>query len=380
MTKIILLCLAVSLNSFAQTDELTLESSTAPTIIEDGTDLSDAPAEEPLEAPDSPDVTENAEPLINNSHEDKTIAEPHDANPDSSLTEMADSAPEEVTSPNPLAEDTTPDEEPKEIARTNPRVSTPVISSEMPKDDRYIDHHKSHWITTFGFEGMKYPELPWDFEGTRRNVRERDQELYGARLGLGGQLYIGGGLFTTTMVEAFYVGTFTRTIQVADPDVEGEEAGGIKRTGGLWGGEVAQQLGFIKEFRTKNPFMDDWAYLTFEPFVEAGLGVSRAYHSVDYNYDTTGTSGPGVKEMYKVRLRDELTNARVGAGFNLTSRTGFFMQAKVSINRYDITNRKINSYVQKDGQTLEESKDRLDDNDVKIDPITVITLGGGYKF
>ncbi len=54
MTKLILLCLVVSFNSFAQTmDELTLESKTAPTVVEDESELSTLPAEEPVDAPDT---------------------------------------------------------------------------------------------------------------------------------------------------------------------------------------------------------------------------------------------------------------------------------------------------------------------------------------
>jgi hypothetical protein len=218
MTKFILLALLVSLPSFAQTDELTLESTTAPTIIEDGTDLSQAPAEEPVEAPDTVDVTENTETVdTQESLLDETPA-----------TEMADSAPAEATTPNPIAEDKRPEEQPEKIAEEDrapsPEVSTPVITTEAPKDDRYINHRASHWVSTFAFEGMRY-ELPFDFEGVEKNVRERNENLYGGRLGLGGQLHLGKGFFTTSMVEGFYLGTLFTKSQEAGPQVEGEEAG-----------------------------------------------------------------------------------------------------------------------------------------------------------
>ncbi len=386
MTKFILLALIVSLPSFAQnTDELTLESTTAPTIIEDGTDLSLAPAEEPLEAPDSVDVTENVETV--NPAKDIPAQIPDTAPmeltdvPDEMPTEMADGATEEVPTPNPIAEEKRPEDKPEEVAvedrAPSPEVSTPVITSEMPVDDRYLKHRANHWITTFNFEGMKY-ELPFDFEGARKNVRTRDQELYGGRLGFGGQLHIGKGLFTTSMVEAFYNGTLFTKSQNAGPDDEDEEAGNIKRTSGFYGVDLSQSLGYIFEFRTKNPFMDEWAYLTFEPFVEAGLGVAKSYNKVRYNYDT-GTVSPGVQEQYKRTIRDDLTNARIGAGFNLTGRSGFFLQARVTINRYDITERKIDTYRKQDDQTGVKDPS-VTDKDVKIDPVTMFTLGGGYKF
>ncbi|MES2527834.1 MAG: hypothetical protein V4598_12140 [Bdellovibrionota bacterium] len=396
MTKFILLALIVSLPSFAQnTDELTLESTTAPTIIEDGTDLSSAPAEEPLEAPDTVDVTENVETvnpakdipaqlpdtapmeLTDKPVETAPIAEPAD----DMTTEMADTAPAEIETPNPIAEDKKPEDKPEEVAvedrAPSPQVSTPVITSEMPTDDRYLKHRASHWLTTFNFEGMKY-ELPFDFEGARKNIRTRDQELYGGRLGFGGQLHIGKGLFTTSMAEVFYNGTLFTKSQNAGPDDEDEEAGNIKRTSGFYGVDLSQSLGYIFEFRTKNPFMDEWAYLTFEPFVEAGLGVAKSYNKVRYNYDT-GTVGAGVQENYKRTIRDDLTNARIGAGFNLTGRSGFFLQARVTINRYDVTERKIDTYRKQDD--VAGVKDpSVTDKDVKIDPVTMFTLGGGYKF
>ena len=414
MTKLILLALVVSLNSFAQTDDgLTLESKTAPTIVEDGTDLSATPAEEPVEAPDTVDVTENVDAakgipaqlpdttpaeltnnssgetpevetteaatseLTNESKGETQVTEAPEATPDETAS------PEELASPNPIAdEEKRPEENPEteKVADQTPppSVSTPVITTEAPKDDRFINHRKSHWVSTFAFEGLKY-ELPFDFDGERKNFKDRDQELYGGRVGFGGQLYLGAGFFTTSMAEVFYVGTFTRSVDVANPVLEDEEAGSVKRTGGLYGVELSQNLGYIFEFRTKNPFMDEWAYLTFEPFVEAGIGVAQAYNSLSYEYDTGSTDPSQVQERYKTKIRDNLTNARVGAGFNLTGRSGFFMTARVSVNRYDITERKIDTYKRQDNGTISNPGTETQ-KDVKIDPITVITVGGGYKF
>jgi hypothetical protein len=362
--------------------------------MEDGTDLSDVPMEEPVPETTATDFMESADPtkdipaqlpdtspmeLTNKSDEEKTITE-EDLLEEPS--ETAVTSPEEVPTPNPIAdEEKKPEERPeteKVVDQTPPpRISTPVITTEAPKDDRYIDHKKSHWVANFAFEGMKY-ELPFEFEGAKKNVRDRDQELWGGRVGVGGQIYLGAGFFTTSSLETFYVGTLTQSIKVANPTVPDEEAGAIKRTGGLYGAEVSQNLGYIIEFRTKNPIMDEWSYLTFEPFVEAGLGVARAYNAVHYQYQT-GDDPAGVHEKYKKRIRDELTNARVGAGFNITGRSGFYMTARVSINRYDITNRKVDSYTKHDDVTGSNGPSETQ-KDVKIDPITVFSIGGGYKF
>ncbi len=151
------------------------------------------------------------------------------------------------------------------------------------------------------------------------------------------------------MLEGFYNGTLFTKSQNAGPDDEDEEAGNVKRTSGFFGIDVSQNLGYIFEFRTKNPFMDEWAYLTFEPFIEAGLGVAKSYNKVRYNYDT-GTGVNGVRENYK--------------------RT---------INRYDVTERKIDTYSKLNGATG-SNQPSTTDKDVKIDPVTMFTLGGGYKF
>ncbi len=394
MTKLILLCLVVSFNSFAQNlDELTLESKTAPTVVEDESDISLLPEDEPQDAPDSPDVVENVNPetdipaqlpetspaeLTNKSAGDTPVVE-EPATTAEEPTEMADSAPESVPTPNPIADEDQPKEEPKEEPKSivdqtpPPEFSTPVITTEAPKDDRYINHKKSHWLTTFGFEGLKY-ELPFEFRGRKKNFKDRDQELYGARLGLGGQLYLGAGFFTTSKVEGYYNGTLFTKIQNAGPEDDDEDVAGLKRTGGIYGAEVSQQLGFILEFRTKNPFMDEWAYLTMEPFVEAGIGVAQAYNSVNYYYDSAGV----IDEGYRQKISDKLTNAKIGAGFNLTGRSGFFMYARATVNRYDIIERKTRTYVKQDQQAPVNTKDTI--KDAKIDPVTIFALGGGYKF
>ena len=341
MTKFILLSLIFSLSSFAQTDELTLESTTAPTVVEDDSDLSLLSSEEPQDAPDTVDITENVPAQI-------------------PVTTPVEEVP--IETPKAIVEQTPP-----------PAVSTPVITTEIPKDDRYIDHRKSHWITTFGFEGLKY-ELPFEFRGVKRNFKDREQELYGARVGVGGQLYLGAGFFTTSKVEGFYNGTLFTKIQNAGPEDDDEDVSQIKRTGGIYGAEISQQLGVIIEFRTKNPFMDEWAYLTFEPFVEAGLGVASAYNSVSYFYDSAGV----IDEGYRQRISDKLTNAKVGAGFNLTGRSGFFMYARATVNRFDITERKIRTYAKQDQQAATTNNQTV--KDAKIEPITMFAVGGGYKF
>jgi hypothetical protein len=368
MTKIILLAFLVSLPLFAQNEELTIVDDPDMTTVDPTRDI-------PTELPDT-----NTAELTNNSEEEKTITESPDEELSLEGTDEVAARPEEVETPNPTVDEVKPEEKekPETIADQTPppSVSTPVITTEAPEDPRYINHHKSHWISTFAFEGLKY-KLPFEFDGVKKDIKDRQQELWGGRAGLGGQLYLGKGFFTTSMVEAYYVGTLTRDAKLANPLVPGEEAGSLKRTGGLYGIDLSQSLGYIFEFRTKNPIMDEWSSLTFEPFVEAGIGIGQAYNSVNYQYDTGG--GTGTMEKYRKQIRDNLTNARVGAGFNMTARSGFFFTAKVSVNRYNITQRKTDSYASFDNGTITKVPTETKKN-VSIDPITMFVIGGGYKF
>lgn len=393
MTKLILLALVVSLNSYAQSsDELTLESKTAPTVIEDETELSATPAEEPIEAPDTVDITENVNPakdipaqlpdvspaeLTNKSEAETTVTETPSDEPAAVVEETAETKKAEET-PNPTADEikiTEEKPEEKPIDQTPPpAVSTPVITSEAQVDDRFLNHRKSHWISTYSVDSLKY-DLPWTFKnGARKHIGRRDQELYGPRVGLGGQLYLGAGFFTTTMVEGYYDGTLFTKEQRANPDVD-VKVGSIKRVSGLYGVDVSQSLGHIFEFKAKNPFLDEWAYLTFEPFVEAGLGVAKSYNRVNYYYRTSAHN-----EAYKATIQDTLTNARIGGGFNMTSRMGFFLQVRATVNRFDIGTRKTKSYTLDDNSGSPVQTPTITDKNAKMDPVTVITIGGGYKF
>jgi hypothetical protein len=119
--------------------------------------------------------------------------------------------------------------------------------------------------------------------------------------------------------------------------------------------------------------MGTMTYLSIEPYVEAGIGKAYAYNRTNYSYDLAATD-----EAFKLRVRDDLLNARIGAGINLTSNQGFFLALKATVNRYEITNRKIDGYTQENGSArtpINESP-----KDAKIDPVVIYTLGGGYKF
>jgi hypothetical protein len=230
---------------------------------------------------------------------------------------------------------------------------------------------ESHWYTTVGFEAMEYT-LPFSYTGSKESFDEENRNLYGGRLGFGGEIYLGAGFLISTRVEGYYMGTLFESAQTADPELPDEDLATIKDAGQIYGGDIVQSLSFMWELKTKNPIMQTMTYLMVEPFVEIGVGRAWAFNKKDYSYDTGA-----VVEEYDQSFNDELTNVRVGGGINFTSRQGFFLFLKATENRYDITKRRTKGYFYSDGNasTPVNSEPSTD-----LGPIMVYSLGGGYKF
>lgn len=367
MTKIIFLSLLLSISVYAQ--ETTTPSED---VMFDPT----SEVDEPLPVADGTTETVSPEPAP----ADAVVSEPVETETTFPADEpaMTDATPEPRKEAIPAAESpnvTTPENASPSVAPMTAQSETPVMSTEIDDEDKKFNPLKSHWITTFGFEGLKY-EVPWQYSGVKKNFRPGEMELWGGRLGFGGEIHLGAGIMATTKVEGYYVGTlFSRALN-AGPNDEDEEFSYVKRTGQVYGADVTQALGFMFDFKTKNPFMDEWSYLTVEPFVEVGIGVARAYARVNYDYNLGNV---GVNEGYRSRIRDELTNARFGGGVNFTSSEGFFLYLKAYVNTFDITQRKTDTIQRADqGPTVDTPT--VTDKNVKIDPITTYALGGGYKF
>jgi hypothetical protein len=253
----------------------------------------------------------------------------------------------------------------------------PVVKTDYEKNNRRFNPYKSHWLVSLGLEGLEY-DTPFRFTGQKNDINPKKQELYGGRLGIGRELYLGGGLNTVTKAEAYFVGTlFAKTATAADEDPD-VIVSRIKRTGQVFGFEGSQSIGWLFDLKTKNPFMNEMTYLTVEPFVEAGIGIANAHNRVHYDYETSFVEG------YGHTMRDTLANTRLGAGINFTSTNGYFFYLKATVNRYDILSRKVDSYKYKQGTTAStyalRDKDSSTENDAQLDPITMYTIGGGYKF
>ncbi|WP_408097756.1 hypothetical protein ACJVC5_02250 [Peredibacter sp. HCB2-198] len=249
-----------------------------------------------------------------------------------------------------------------------------VLTSETPYDKLKVDTRKSHWLTTFGFEGMKYDAAFSNYNGDHKDFGASSRDLWGARLGVGGSIYLGNQINTTTLVEGYYAGTLFSQILNGGPEDEDLEFAYTKKTSQIWGVTASQQLGFMFDMKTKNPFLDEWSYLTVEPYVMAGIGFARAYNSINYSYSLAGTN-----DRFKESISDELTNLQIGVGMNFTATNGFFFYTRVTQNRYDLNSRDIETKKRESGDPAISSTSSKD-NGAKIDPITVFSVGGGYKF
>jgi hypothetical protein len=252
-------------------------------------------------------------------------------------------------------------------------ADTPVMTTEVV-DERIFNPRKSHWLTSFGFEGMRY-DIPVEYNGVKEDFKPYKQELWGGRLGVGGELYLGAGFNTTTRIESFYAGTLFSKVYNAGPYENAQDFAYIKKTGSVWGVEASQSIGFLFNMKTKNPFMDQWTYLTVEPFVEGGIGRAWAYNRLAYQFNT-GASG--TDEGYRIRIRDELVNTKFGGGINFTSQSGFFLYLKTYVNNFNVLSRSITTYSRPDQGVGSTTTDKP--KNVKIDAITTYAIGGGYKF
>jgi hypothetical protein len=351
MNKIILsLMVLLSFSLYAQDED------TVPELNAEGFESTPAVTEEAAEET-VPDVTEEAA-------EETVPAVTEEAAQESVPAVIEEAAPVMVEEETPVV---------------TPATKAPALKIEADVDERKkFNPRESHWISSLSFEYSKYETIPEDYEFSGRSDFENGyQQMGGGRLGFGGEIYLGGGFVTRSMVEAYYLGNLFTKILNGGGEAEDVEFAYTKKTSQLVGGDASQSLGWMFDFKTKNPLVGEWSYMTGELYVEAGIGKAWAYNRTSYNYDT-GTAPTAAQESYEITVRDDLLNARIGAGLNLTSRSGFFFSLKATVNRYEITQRKIEGFTQENGQSRTDFNDT--DKNAKIDPVIIYAMGGGYKF
>lgn len=258
------------------------------------------------------------------------------------------------------------EEKPIEVPEVKPEQR--MVTDALEKRD--FTPRESHWYSTFGFEAMEY-ELPFQYVGQEERFTAEKRQLYGGRIGFGGELHIGAGLMTSTRLEGYYMGTLFESAQTAAPELDDEDVATVKDSGQILGLDLVQTLSYLWDIKTYNPFMDTHSYMTIEPFIEAGIGRAQAWNKKDYSYNAA------TLEEYDQSFKDELTNVKMGVGVNITSSQGFFLYLKATQNRYDITKRTTKGYQYANGQIPAQV---AANPSTKLDPIMVYSLGGGYKF
>ena len=251
-------------------------------------------------------------------------------------------------------------------------ADTPVMTTEVLQEERSFNTRESHWVNIFGLETLKY-QIPSEFNGEFKTISPIEHELWGGRMGFGREFYLGAGFNTTTKFESYFVGSlFSNQKNLVENNDEVDLAY-VKKTGNVWGIDAVQSIGFLFDMKTKNPFLDEWTYLTVEPFIEAGIGIGWACNKLTYNYELNSVS-----EEYRTKACDNLMNTRVGGGVNLTSTTGYFLFLKAFANNYDVTKRKTKTYEMPNGGSA--TGVTSSDTNINIDPVLTYSLGGGYKF
>lgn len=255
-----------------------------------------------------------------------------------------------------------------------PDSTTPVLATRVVKEKKKFVARENHTNVSFGFESLSY-EAPIEFTGDKRRFQPSKKALFGGRLGVAKEFYLGGGMNTTTRLEGYYVGTLFAKRLNAGPEDTDEEFSYSKRTGQVYGADISQSIGFLFDMKTKNPFMEEWTVLTVEPYVEFGAGYAAAYNRQFYNYDTGPTN---TQEQYRFRMRDEIVNTKLGVGVNFTDNQGYFLYIKATANNYSVMKRRVEEYKQPHGTTA-SINDRTQSN-VNIDTVFTYAIGGGLKF
>lgn len=230
---------------------------------------------------------------------------------------------------------------------------------------------KGHWIATVGFETTQY-NVPFDFVGTKKTFKEEDRRLSGGRLGFGREAYLGGGFLLSARLEGYYMGTLFNSLETASPEFDDVTVASTKDTGQIFGGDGMVHLGWMFDYKTRNPFLGDMTYLALELFVEAGLGRGQAINGKSYFFKST------TNEQYKVTFEDDFSSQTISAGFNILSlNSGAFLYVKASQVSQSITERKIRGST---GAIAAPSEINQTLTNPDSDPLTVLAIGGGFKF
>jgi hypothetical protein len=258
------------------------------------------------------------------------------------------------------------------FAEESPPNAVPTVAADIDSESETFNHRKSHWTTQFAFENLRY-ELPFNYDGGQRKFGVKDQDMWGMRMGFGREVYLGGGFLLGARLDGYYLGLLAqddKVVKKADVTVTSE-----KRTGQVYGADAILHLGWMFDYKTRNPFLGDMAFMSMELFVEGGVGRGNSYFRKDYFYEVPTEP----RDDYDIIIEDSYTTQRATVGANFLSTTsGFYFTLQATTLTLDVDKRKIRGKQQIDSggiQAIGPGNGTAD-----LDPITVFTFGGGYKF
>ncbi len=252
------------------------------------------------------------------------------------------------------------------------RGIAPQSQEDLSQEERF-NHRASHWVSTLGFEYTKYT-LPYEFQGAKAKFGEEERELFGGRIGVGREYYLGKGFLFQGRLDGYYLGTLFTQAQTGNPEVD-IEVSATKKTGSAFGGEAVAHLGWMFDFRTKNPFLGEMNYMALEFFAEAGVGAGKDYNRKQYYFEAS----PATSEEYNLIIENKFMTRSLSAGVNILSvNSGAFFFMKATQMTQDISERKFRGVSRPNGQPAT----RLNgvDKSVAAEQLTLLSFGGGYKF
>ncbi len=293
--------------------------------------------------------------------------------PDVTQEELASSLIAEPILPEPVAEEVVIETTPPPLSRESSSpigglVAENTSKNEVKPEDARFKPRTGYWLGTVGFETTNY-KVPFNFTGAKKNFKEEDRRLTGGRIGFGREAYLGAGFLVSGRLDAYYLGTLFNSLETASPEFDDVTVAATKDTGQMFGADAIGHFGWMFDYSTKNPFLGEMAYMAFELFVEAGIGRGRAINGKSYYFKAL------TNEQYKVTFEDDFSTQIISAGFNILSRSsGSFLYVKASQVSQSITERNVRGNSSVSGAI----KDKLTNPDT--DPLTMFSIGGGFKF
>lgn len=248
-------------------------------------------------------------------------------------------------------------------------LAAPIQSATSVDEKKPFSSTENHVIGLFSFEKSRY-SFPAEYQGEKESFKKDSRDLFGLRLGAGPEWYLGKGFDFGFRGDVYYLGTaFERG---ENPDNLSDSQAREKNSGQLYGADAVAHLGWNFDYKIRNPLIDEISSLTGEFFVEAGAGLGQAWNRKNYYYRANN-----VDEYYQLNVSEKFASTTIAVGFNAISRSGylFFLRAAQ-------LDTKVSEVTLKGRSRANGTEDIIDETlrNVSASPLTLFSIGGGYKF